>query len=130
MSISLHDGAKCDGAGADGIEPAALGWEAASTPFRYRSENRHIDPSGMHRSNPARCSRRDRLNEPFVTERMVGKFLEATRAPIVIEFSIRLKERPPSLPVTVLQCFDSALNDGIRERINPRQQRLRRPDGV
>src|SRR6202008_2774344 len=48
---------------------------------------------------------------------MEGKLLEAARASIVIECSIRLKERRPGLAVTVLQCFDGGPNDWIRERI-------------
>src|SRR5580700_10717577 len=71
----------------------------------------------MRLSAPARCSPRGRLNEPLVTERIAGKFLEATRAPIVIEFSVRLKERRPGFLVIVLQCFDGGLDDWIRERI-------------
>jgi hypothetical protein len=57
-------------------------------------------------------------SEALVTERIAGKFLDAARAPIVIEFGIRLKERRPGFPVTVLQCFDGGLDGWIRERID------------
>jgi len=51
--------------------------------------------------------------KPLVTECIASKLLEARGLPIVIEFSIRLKERRPGLAVTVLQCFDGGLTIGF-----------------
>jgi hypothetical protein len=48
-----------------------------------------------------------------VTERIAGKLLEATRTPIVIEFSIRLKERRPGLRLPFCNASMAALTIGF-----------------